>query len=88
MEYNFFDYDTDHPDLSVYDIHQCYSPRQSEELVIVFPGESNIHCETFEIWTHVYQPYVKNTDTLFMRKLYFRLFFFFFSFSFFFMHIH
>ena len=49
MEYNFFDYDTDHPDLSVYDIHQCYSPRQSEELVIVFPGESNIHCETFEI---------------------------------------
>lgn len=41
LQYNFFDYDTDHPDLSTFDIHQCYSPEQSEELVIVFPGNKS-----------------------------------------------
>lgn len=39
MQYNFYDYDTDHPELSAFDVHQCYTPEQTDELVIVFPGK-------------------------------------------------
>ncbi|XP_052264770.1 uncharacterized protein LOC127867551 isoform X5 [Dreissena polymorpha] len=39
MEYNFYDFDQDHPDASVFDVHQCYNPDQTTDFLVVFPGK-------------------------------------------------
>ncbi|XP_052778021.1 uncharacterized protein LOC128215372 [Mya arenaria] len=51
-QYQFFDFDKDHPDSSVFDVHQCYNPEQVEEFEIVFPGK---YSETLNTSSKIFQ---------------------------------
>ena len=39
MQYNFYDFDIDHPDISVYDIHQCNIEGKWKHFTLQFPGK-------------------------------------------------
>ena len=39
MEYNFYDFNNARPEISTYDIHQCFDTTEQNTFQITFPGE-------------------------------------------------
>ncbi|XP_045160097.2 uncharacterized protein LOC123525262 isoform X2 [Mercenaria mercenaria] len=46
MEYNFYNFDTDHPDLSVFDVPHCYKTQNTKQFQITFPGKYEEYLST------------------------------------------
>lgn len=44
MEYNFYNFDTDHPEMSLFDVSQCYTAQNTKQFQITFP------CKKARLW--------------------------------------
>ncbi|XP_060602473.1 uncharacterized protein LOC132755602 [Ruditapes philippinarum] len=59
MEYNFYNFDVGHPDLSVFDVPHCYKTQNTKQFQITFPGK--------------YEEYLRTSTKIFLIEATFKM---------------